>query len=82
MKLDSIGVVEVLCNVSFAHLPQEAVLDSIRLLGERVIPELRRRGASRISSTLEQSISGTERAQTASQDVCWPAYQSYRDGLP
>ena len=47
MRLEEIGVDEVLCYVSPGNLTQEMVLKSIRLLGEYVLPEVRRRSKSR-----------------------------------
>lgn len=58
MKYEQAGVDQVLCYLNFGYLPHEAVLRSIELLGTRVIPELQKRGAKRLS----QDLSGVLRA--------------------
>ena len=56
LKYEEAGVVQVLCYTNFGYLPQAAVLESISLLGDYVIPELKAMGATRTASGLEQSI--------------------------
>ena len=56
LKYEEIGVDQVLCYVNFGYLPQAAVLKSIELLGDYVIPELKRMGAKRTARGLESSI--------------------------
>jgi alkanesulfonate monooxygenase SsuD/methylene tetrahydromethanopterin reductase-like flavin-dependent oxidoreductase (luciferase family) len=56
LKYEEAGVDQVLCYVNFGYLPQEAVLESITLLGDYVIPELKKAGATRVARSLEQSI--------------------------
>jgi hypothetical protein len=46
----------VLCYLNFGYLPQEAVLESITLLGDYVIPEFKRAGAARTARGLERSV--------------------------
>nr|HMP57409.1 hypothetical protein [Novosphingobium sp.] len=56
LKYEEAGVDQVLCYVNFGHLTHEAVLESITLLGDYVIPELRKAGARRMARNLETSI--------------------------
>jgi alkanesulfonate monooxygenase SsuD/methylene tetrahydromethanopterin reductase-like flavin-dependent oxidoreductase (luciferase family) len=56
LKYEAAGVDQVLCYLNFGYLPQEAVLKSIRLLGEYVIPELKKRGATRIAASLGAAL--------------------------
>ena len=42
--------------VNFGHLTHEAVVESIALLGDYVIPELKKAGAMRIANSLEASV--------------------------
>lgn len=44
LKYDAAGVDQLLCYSQFGYLPHDAVMESYRLLGEKVIPELERRG--------------------------------------
>jgi alkanesulfonate monooxygenase SsuD/methylene tetrahydromethanopterin reductase-like flavin-dependent oxidoreductase (luciferase family) len=57
LKYEEAGVDQVLCYLNFGYLPHEAVLESISLLGDHVIPELRKAGASRVARSLEKSVS-------------------------
>lgn len=57
LKYEEAGVDQVLCYVNFGYLPQDAVMESIGLLGDYVIPELKAAGARRMAASLEQSIS-------------------------
>ena len=57
LKYEDAGVHQVLCYLNFGYLPHEAVLESIRLLGDHVIPELKKAGAARMASALEKSVS-------------------------
>ena len=56
LKYEEAGVDQVLCYINWGYLPQEAMLESITLLGDYVIPELKRMGASRTAKGLESSI--------------------------
>jgi alkanesulfonate monooxygenase SsuD/methylene tetrahydromethanopterin reductase-like flavin-dependent oxidoreductase (luciferase family) len=56
LKYEEAGVDQVLCYINFGHLTHEAVLESITLLGDYVIPELMKAGATRIARSLEQSV--------------------------
>lgn len=56
LKYEEAGVDQVLCYVKFGYLPHEAVLKSIELLGDYVIPELRKRGAARMAESLGTAI--------------------------
>lgn len=56
LKYEEAGVDQVLCYINWGYLPQEAMLESITLLGDYVIPELKRMGASRMAKGLESSI--------------------------
>ena len=56
LKYEDIGVDQVLCYVNWGYLPQEAMLECITLLGDYVIPELKRMGAKRTAGGLEKSI--------------------------
>jgi alkanesulfonate monooxygenase SsuD/methylene tetrahydromethanopterin reductase-like flavin-dependent oxidoreductase (luciferase family) len=56
LKYEEAGVDQVLCYVNFGHLTHEAVLESISLLGDYVIPELHKAGARRMARSLEESV--------------------------
>jgi len=56
LRWEEIGVDQLLCYLNFGYLPHEAVMKSIELLGTRVIPELRKRGAQRVADGLDQQI--------------------------
>jgi alkanesulfonate monooxygenase SsuD/methylene tetrahydromethanopterin reductase-like flavin-dependent oxidoreductase (luciferase family) len=56
LRYEAAGVDQVLCFVNFGYLPHEAVMKSITLLGDYVIPELRRRGATRMANSLSEGI--------------------------
>jgi len=56
LKYEEAGVDQVLCYVNFGHLTHEAVLESITLLGDFVIPELKKAGARRVAGNLERSL--------------------------
>jgi len=56
LKYEEAGVDQVLCYVKFGYLPHEAVMKSIELLGDYVIPELKKRGAARTARSLEGAI--------------------------
>lgn len=56
LKYEEAGVDQVLCYVNWGYLPQKAVLESIELLGDHVIPELKAMGARRTASSLETSL--------------------------
>ena len=44
LRYESVGVDQLLCYVQFGMLPHESVLNTIELLGTKVIPELEKRG--------------------------------------
>jgi alkanesulfonate monooxygenase SsuD/methylene tetrahydromethanopterin reductase-like flavin-dependent oxidoreductase (luciferase family) len=56
LKYEEIGIDQVLCYVKFGYLPHEAVMKSIELLGDYVIPELKKRGAKRVAKGLEGAV--------------------------
>ena len=56
LRYEEAGVDQVLCYVNFGHLTHEAVLESISLLGDYVIPELKKAGAARMAQSLEASV--------------------------
>lgn len=56
LKYEEAGVDQVLCYVNFGHLTHEAVMESIGLLGDYVIPELKKAGAKGIAGNLENTI--------------------------
>jgi alkanesulfonate monooxygenase SsuD/methylene tetrahydromethanopterin reductase-like flavin-dependent oxidoreductase (luciferase family) len=56
LKYEEAGVDQVLCYLNFGYLPQQAVLESITLLGDYVIPELKKRGATRAAKGLSSGI--------------------------
>jgi len=56
LKYEEVGVDQVLCYTKFGYLPHQAVLKSIELLGDYVIPELKKRGASRVAAGLTSAI--------------------------
>ncbi|MEO7247728.1 MAG: LLM class flavin-dependent oxidoreductase [Novosphingobium sp.] len=56
LRYEEAGIDQVLCYVNFGHLTHEAVLESISLLGDYVIPELKKAGALRMASSLENSV--------------------------
>jgi alkanesulfonate monooxygenase SsuD/methylene tetrahydromethanopterin reductase-like flavin-dependent oxidoreductase (luciferase family) len=56
LRYEDAGVDQVLCYINFGYLPQEAVLESISLLGDYVIPELKKRGADRMAKSLGKVI--------------------------
>ena len=63
LRYEEADVDQVLCYVNFGYLPQEAVLESITLLGDYVIPELKRMGATRAAKGLERSVSAQMAAE-------------------
>ncbi len=56
LRYEQAGIDQLLCYVNFGHLTHEAVMESITLLGDYVIPELKKAGASRMASNLEESV--------------------------
>jgi alkanesulfonate monooxygenase SsuD/methylene tetrahydromethanopterin reductase-like flavin-dependent oxidoreductase (luciferase family) len=56
LRYEEAGVDQVLCYVNWGFLPQEAMLETITLLGDHVIPELKRMGAKRVAGSLEKSL--------------------------
>jgi len=63
LRYEEAGVDQVLCYVNFGYLPQEAVLESITMLGDYVIPELKRMGAGRTARGLERSLAMQQAAE-------------------
>ena len=63
LRYEEAGVDQVLCYVNFGYLPQEAVLESITMLGDYVIPELKRMGAGRTAKGLERSLAMQQAAE-------------------
>ena len=68
LRYDEIGVDQLLCYLNFGYLPNEAVLESIELLGKYVIPELAKRGANRSATALAQGINVAERQASAKEE--------------
>jgi alkanesulfonate monooxygenase SsuD/methylene tetrahydromethanopterin reductase-like flavin-dependent oxidoreductase (luciferase family) len=56
LKYEEAGVDQVLCYTKFGYLPHEAVMKSIELLGDYVIPELKRAGARRMAEGLDRTV--------------------------
>lgn len=56
LRYEEAGLDQVLCYVNFGHLRHEAVLESISLLGDYVIPELKKAGAARTARSLERAV--------------------------
>lgn len=56
LKYEEVGIDQVLCYVNFGYLPHQAVMKSIELLGDYVIPELKKAGADRVARSLEASV--------------------------
>jgi alkanesulfonate monooxygenase SsuD/methylene tetrahydromethanopterin reductase-like flavin-dependent oxidoreductase (luciferase family) len=56
LKYEAAGVHQVLCYLNFGFLSHKAVIDSITLLGDYVIPELKRAGAARLANNLEKTV--------------------------
>lgn len=56
MRYEEAGVDQLLCYLNFGYLPHQAIMRSIELLGTKVIPELKRRGAMRVAQGLENEI--------------------------
>jgi alkanesulfonate monooxygenase SsuD/methylene tetrahydromethanopterin reductase-like flavin-dependent oxidoreductase (luciferase family) len=56
LRWEEVGVDQLLCYLNFGYLPHEAVLKSIELLGTKVLPELKRRGADRVATTLDAAL--------------------------
>jgi alkanesulfonate monooxygenase SsuD/methylene tetrahydromethanopterin reductase-like flavin-dependent oxidoreductase (luciferase family) len=56
LKYEEAGVDQVLCYTKFGYLPNEAVLKSIELLGDHVIPELKKAGARRMAESLGSAV--------------------------
>ena len=59
---EALGIDQLLCYLNFGYLPHEAVMRSIELLGTRVLPELKRRGAARAAAAMDGAIRSTEAA--------------------
>jgi alkanesulfonate monooxygenase SsuD/methylene tetrahydromethanopterin reductase-like flavin-dependent oxidoreductase (luciferase family) len=56
LKYEEAGVDQVLCYTKFGYLPHEAVLKSLELLGDYVIPELKKCGARRMAESLGATV--------------------------
>ncbi len=56
LKYEAAGVDQLLCYLNFGYLPHEAVMKSIELLGTKVIPELKKRGADRLAANLDEAL--------------------------
>jgi alkanesulfonate monooxygenase SsuD/methylene tetrahydromethanopterin reductase-like flavin-dependent oxidoreductase (luciferase family) len=63
LKYEEAGVDQVLCYTNFGYLPQESILECITLLGDYVIPELKRLGAKRTANSLEHSLALQQAAE-------------------
>jgi alkanesulfonate monooxygenase SsuD/methylene tetrahydromethanopterin reductase-like flavin-dependent oxidoreductase (luciferase family) len=62
LRYEEVGVDQLLCYLNFGYLPHEAVMRSIELLGTRVIPELKKRGATRVASAAQTAVRRAEEA--------------------
>jgi alkanesulfonate monooxygenase SsuD/methylene tetrahydromethanopterin reductase-like flavin-dependent oxidoreductase (luciferase family) len=60
LRYEEAGVDQLLCYLNFGYLPHDAVMKSIELLGTRVIPELKRRGAGGVAGALGRRIGQAE----------------------
>jgi alkanesulfonate monooxygenase SsuD/methylene tetrahydromethanopterin reductase-like flavin-dependent oxidoreductase (luciferase family) len=69
LRYEEAGVDQLLCYVNFGYLPHEAVLKSISLLGEYVIPEIERRGATRTAGGLSEAIRSVSSGPTESRSA-------------
>ena len=56
LKYEEVGVDQMLCYTKFGYLPHEAVMRSIELLGDYVIPRLKAAGANRVAKSLTENI--------------------------
>jgi alkanesulfonate monooxygenase SsuD/methylene tetrahydromethanopterin reductase-like flavin-dependent oxidoreductase (luciferase family) len=56
LRYEEAGVDQVLCYINFGYLPHQAVMRSVQLLGDYVIPELRKAGADRMAKTLSAGV--------------------------
>jgi alkanesulfonate monooxygenase SsuD/methylene tetrahydromethanopterin reductase-like flavin-dependent oxidoreductase (luciferase family) len=56
LRWEEVGVDQLLCYLNFGYLPHEAVMKSIELLGTKVLPELMRRGADKVATTLDTAL--------------------------
>ncbi len=56
LRYEEAGIDQLLCYVNFGQLTHEAVMESITLLGDYVIPELKKAGAARTAQRLENAI--------------------------
>ena len=63
LRYEEAGVDQLLCYLNFGYLPHEAVMRSIELLGTRVIPELKKRGAHRTAAGLQSALRRAEAAE-------------------
>ncbi|RZJ96261.1 MAG: LLM class flavin-dependent oxidoreductase [Novosphingobium sp.] len=59
LRYEEAGVDQLLCYLNFGYLPHDAIMKSIELLGTKVIPELKKRGAHRVAAGLEAQIAET-----------------------
>ena len=70
-RYEEIGVDQVLCYLNFGYLPHEAVMKSIELLGTKVIPELQRRGKTRVAGALADQIAKAAEEQQSVTARLW-----------
>jgi alkanesulfonate monooxygenase SsuD/methylene tetrahydromethanopterin reductase-like flavin-dependent oxidoreductase (luciferase family) len=56
LRYEEVGIDQVLCYLRFGYLPHEAVMKSIELLGDYVIPELKKAGATRTAKSLDAAV--------------------------
>ena len=62
LRYEEAGVDQVLCYTAFGHLENEVVKRSIELLGDHVIPELTRMGATRMARSLTSTVESAQNA--------------------
>jgi hypothetical protein len=71
LRYEEAGVDQLLCYLNFGYLPHEAVMKSIELLGTRVIPELRKRGANGVAGGLERQITEATKRPASATAGMW-----------
>jgi hypothetical protein len=62
LRYEEAGADGILCHSYFGHIPQEAALRSIELLGTYVVPELQKRRANRIAANLMENLTHAKKS--------------------
>ncbi|MCE7796410.1 LLM class flavin-dependent oxidoreductase [Sphingobium sufflavum] len=81
LRYDAAGVDQLLCYLNFGYLPHAAVMKSIELLGTRVLPELRKRGARGVADALATGLQSAE-ARSVTQEKWAPTPEAGSDAGP